>query len=138
MEVSRVRVVIVNKDGHFLLSGHNEGAVSPLQRAPASHSQKRGPGSSQAVLEAGGRDRAAVVCWLGSASSKYHLGLQAFWCGGSILLPKLTSLVTDTASLPQMCNLKDGMQVSYGDITSLSTPGYERVISLPASGHDHA
>lgn len=83
LEVSRVCIVIVNKDGHFLLSGHSEGAAS-LQRAPASHSQKRGPGSSQAVLEAGGRDRAAVVCWLGSASNKYHLGLQAFWCGGSI------------------------------------------------------
>lgn len=88
MEVSRVCVVTVNRDGHFLRSGHSEGAASPLQRAPATHSQKRGPGSSQAVLEAERRDRAAVVCWLGSASNKYHLGLQAFWYGGSILVPK--------------------------------------------------
>lgn len=78
MEVSRVCVATANRDGHFLLSGHSEGEASPLQRAPATHSQKRGPRSSQAVLEAGGRDRAAVLCWLGSASNKYHLGLQAF------------------------------------------------------------
>lgn len=49
-----------------------------LQGAPDTHAQKRGLGSSQAVLEAGGRDRAAGVCWLDALSNEYHLGQQAF------------------------------------------------------------
>lgn len=76
--------------------------------APNTHAQKGGPGSSQAVLEAGGRESAAVMCWLDSLFNEHHLGLQEFWWGGSILLPVVTPLVTDTVlssedQLFQMC-----------------------------------
>lgn len=83
-----------------------------LQGALDTHSKKRGPGFSQAVLGTGSGGRAAVV-W----SNEYHLGLRVFWCGGSILLAILTSLVTDTVlsfkdPLLKTCNLKIDMQVS--------------------------
>lgn len=83
----------VKRNYRFFLSGETEAAMLPVHRdlefkRSTKHSCSEGKtGSLQAVIEAGGRERAAVVGWLDSLSNEYHLGLQAFWCGGSILLP---------------------------------------------------
>lgn len=101
---SRFWVVTVKRHCPFLLNGGIEeclffAEILNLKRAPDTHSKKGGPGFSQAVLEAGRRERAVVLCWLDSVSYEYHLGLEAFWCGGSILFPMLTHLGLRHSSL---------------------------------------